>query len=190
MQKNQLGSGCRSWCGRNCLRDNLKCLLTSACTCQRVKLLAHFFAWSNAEGNIYLFSTISDVITTSTSMISNYDLTEMCELLISMWTALVLVTKTVLSMKALVLSVFWLVGIPWLSQNWYVETRLAVVLVTNRNEVTARNWPWKKLCETVFIRRSSWVFFRCGGTEGRENNLSYTKVSDVTIYLWYSACTE
>ena len=40
------------------------------------QLLAHFFAWSNVEGNIYLSSSICNVITTLTSTISNYNLTE------------------------------------------------------------------------------------------------------------------
>ena len=104
-----------------------------------MKLLAHFFAWPNAESDIYLSSSISDIITTLTSMISFYDLTEMCDVLVSMWTALVLVIKTVMSVKALVPPVFSLVRIPHLSQNGHVKTRLAIVLVTNKNEVMVRN---------------------------------------------------
>ena len=51
-------------------------------------------------------------ITALTSMISNNDLTEMCELLILMWTALVQVTITVVSIKALMLLIFCFVGVP------------------------------------------------------------------------------
>ena len=57
------------------------------------------------------------VITSLISMISNYDLTEMFGLLISMFTALVLVTKAVVSIKTLVLPVFLLIGIPYLNEN-------------------------------------------------------------------------
>ena len=45
-------------------------------------------------------------------MISNYDLTEMCQFFISMWTALVLVTKTVVHVKVLMLPGFCLDEIP------------------------------------------------------------------------------
>ena len=76
-------------------------------------LLAHFFAWSNAEGDIFLASSKYDVITTLTSMISNYDLTEKCELLNSMWTALVQLSCPL----RLWCSGFCLVGILHLSQN-------------------------------------------------------------------------
>ena len=64
-------------------------------------------------------------------MISNFDLTEMCELLISMWTAPALVIKSVMSTKALVLLLFCFVGNPHLSQNRYVEMKPAIVLVMN-----------------------------------------------------------
>ena len=65
---------------------------------------------------------------------ANYHLTEMCELLISMWTAWVLVTKTVVSIKALRLLIFAFSGFP--SES---ETRLAIVLTTNKDNVTVRN---------------------------------------------------
>ena len=67
--------------------------------------------------------------------------------------------KTVVFIKALVLPVFCLVGISHLSQNWHVETRLAIVVSTNYKLGYGQKLNLKKLCETIFIRRSSRVFF-------------------------------
>ena len=53
--------------------------------------------------------------TALSSMISNYDLTEMCEILNSMWTAQVLVTKTASVHQNIGVEGFFLVGIPYLS---------------------------------------------------------------------------
>ena len=46
--------------------------------------------------------------------------------------------KTAVSTKALVLSAFCLVGTLNPSQNRYIKMRLAIILVTSKNEVSIR----------------------------------------------------
>ena len=100
-----------------------------------MKLLTNFFTRSNEEGNTYFSPSLSDVIATLTSIISNYDLTEMFELSILLLTELVPVTKAVASIKALVLPFFSSLGFPIDVRSKTVpETMLAIILVTDKKE--------------------------------------------------------
>ena len=62
-------------------------------------------------------------------------MTEVFELLILMWTELLLVTRAVASIKSLVLPVFSSLGfLIYVRTDTFPETKLAIVLVTNKKE--------------------------------------------------------